>query len=206
MKRTLLQLIMLLAMFTSSDAQEDRDHNFEVGKNLEIFNAVIRNLDMMYVDTIDAKKVVSNGINRMLQSLDPYTVYYPDPNELQSFLSGKYAGIGALIRYNLVLDNAVIDEPYENTPAQEAGLKKGDIILSIDDSTMVGKSTSYVSSHLRGDAGTTFLLKFRRLPAARFSRWRQFPTTVCVLTASVTSISRSSPKAVPRRYGALSSA
>ena len=129
---------MLLAMFTSSDAQEDRDHNFEVGKNLEIFNAVIRNLDMMYVDTIDAKKVVSNGINRMLQSLDPYTVYYPDPNELQSFLSGKYAGIGALIRYNLVLDNAVIDEPYENTPAH------------------------YVSSHLRGDAGTTFLLKFRR--------------------------------------------
>ena len=162
MKRTLLQLMMLLAIITSSKAQEDRDHNFEVGKNLEIFNAVIRNLDMMYVDTIDAKKVVSNGINRMLQSLDPYTVYYPDPNELQSFLSGKYAGIGALIRYNLVLDNAVIDEPYENTPAQEAGLKKGDIILSIDDSTMVGKSTSYVSSHLRGDAGTTFLLKFRR--------------------------------------------
>jgi carboxyl-terminal processing protease len=162
MKRMILQMVLVLVAAIPTEAQESVDHNFEVGKNLEIFNAVIRNLDMMYVDTLDAKKVVSNGINHMLQSLDPYTVYYPDANELQSFLSGKYAGIGALIRYNLVLDNAVIDEPYENTPAQEAGLKKGDIILSIDDSTMVGKSTSYVSSHLRGDAGTTFLLKFRR--------------------------------------------
>ena len=162
MKERIAVLLLALACCGPLAAQEDADHNFEVGKNLEIFNTVYRNLDMLYVDTLDAKRVISDGINRMMQSLDPYTVYYADANELESFLSGKYAGIGALIRYNLKIGNAVIDQPYANTPAQEAGLKKGDIILSVDDSTMVGKSTSYVSSHLRGDAGTSFMLKIRR--------------------------------------------
>ncbi len=162
MKERIAVLLLALACCGPLAAQEDADHNFEVGKNLEIFNTVYRNLDMLYVDTLDAKRVISDGINRMMQSLDPYTVYYADANELESFLSGKYAGIGALIRYNLKIGNAVIDQPYANTPAQEAGLKKGDVILSVDDSTMVGKSTSYVSSHLRGDAGTSFMLKIRR--------------------------------------------
>ena len=162
MKKLLMLMAWLVAGAGSAAAQDDSDHNFEVAKNLEIFNTLYRHLDMLYVDTLDAKRVIGDGIKRMLQSLDPYTVYYSDANELQSFLSGKYAGIGALIRYNMVIDNAVVDEPYANTPAQEAGLKKGDVILSIDDSTMVGKPTSYVSSHLRGDAGTTFLLKIRR--------------------------------------------
>jgi carboxyl-terminal processing protease len=100
----------------------------------------------------------------MLRSLDPYTVYYPasDVKDLKMMITGKYAGIGALIRYNAKLKRVVVDEPYANTPAAEAGLKKGDIILSIDDSTMVGKDVSYVSSHLRGDAGTTFALKIQR--------------------------------------------
>ena len=83
-------------------------------------------------------------------------------SELKSTLTGKYAGIGALIRYNAKLKRVVIDEPYQDTPAAEAGLKKGDIILSIDDTTMTDKDVSYVSSHLRGDAGTTFLLKIQR--------------------------------------------
>ena len=162
MKKNLFLIAIIIMTATPMSAQEDSNHQFEVAKNLEIFNTLYRHLDMLYVDTLDANKVIGGGINRMLQTLDPYTVYYPDANELQSYLAGKYAGIGALIRYNLVLNNAVIDEPYANTPAQEAGLKKGDIILSIDDSTMVGKSTSYVSSRLRGDAGTTFMLKIKR--------------------------------------------
>ena len=98
----------------------------------------------------------------MLQCLDPYTAYYPKASQLKSFIPGKYGGIGALIRYNLKQKTTVIDEPYENTPAQEAGLKKGDVILSIDDTTMVGKSVEYVREHLRGEAGTTFVLKIRR--------------------------------------------
>ena len=148
---------------TFAQGKSDKDHNFKVAKNLETFSAIYKYLDMMYVDTLNADEVIGNGINAMLSSLDPYTVFYPEEKvkELDMMISGKYAGIGALIRYNLKLENVVIDEPYENMPAAEAGLKKGDIILSINDSSMNKKSTSYVSDHLRGDAGTSFLLKIK---------------------------------------------
>ena len=145
-------------------AQEVKNHNLEVAKNLEIFNALYRNLDMMYVDTLDANKVVTAGIDAMLNTLDPYTEYYPEERqkELKQMLTGKYAGIGALIRYHQRLKRCVIEEPYEGMPAAEVGLKKGDIILQIDDSLMTDKNTSFVSSHLRGEPGTTFLLKIQR--------------------------------------------
>ena len=158
-------LLMVLASLPTPAQDESKDgHLFTVAKNLEVFNALYKELDMMYVDTLDADETIGHAINAMLSSLDPYTEYYPEDkqSELKMMLSGKYAGIGALIRQNLLIDRIVIDEPYENMPAAEAGLRKGDIILSIDDSTMVGKSVSYVSEHLRGDAGTTFVLKVLR--------------------------------------------
>ena len=77
-------------------------------------------------------------------------------------MTGKYAGVGALIRYSPKYKNVFIDEPYENMPAANAGLRKGDLILSIDDLSMEGKTTQFVSDHLRGDAGTTFMIKIRR--------------------------------------------
>jgi carboxyl-terminal processing protease len=143
---------------------QDGDHNFKIGKNLDVFNAIYKNLEMMYVDTLNADEVVGNGINAMLESLDPYTVYYPEDkqNDLKMMLTGKYAGIGSLIRYNYKLGRVCIDEPYENMPAAEVGLKKGDIILSIDGEDMTKKDNAYVSEHLRGDAGTTFELKIHR--------------------------------------------
>jgi carboxyl-terminal processing protease len=164
MKRIFLLMIGTLGSLLPAMAQETQDHDFETSKNLEIFNAIYRNLDMAYVDTLSAGQTIGTGIQAMLQSLDPYTVYYPAEkvNELKSTLTGKYAGIGALIRYNSKLKRVVVDEPYQDTPAAEAGLKKGDIILSIDDTTMTDKDVSFVSSHLRGDAGTTFLLKIQR--------------------------------------------
>ncbi len=154
-------------MFTVLSAvysQDVKNHNLEVAKNLEIFNALYKNLDMMYVDTLDANKVVGVGIDAMLRSLDPYTEYYPEDKqkELKQMLTGKYAGIGALVRYHQKLKQVVIDEPYAGMPAAEVGLKKGDIILQIDDSLMTDKQVGYVSSHLRGEAGTTFLLKIKR--------------------------------------------
>lgn len=160
-----MQLIMLLALpFTQITAQEDKDHNFNVGKNMQVFNEIYNYLDPMYVDTLNADEVVGTAINSMLRSLDPYTVYYPEDQvkNLRTMITGRYVGIGAVIRYNQKLKRVVIDEPYAGNPAAEVGLKKGDIILSIDDSTMVGKDVSYVSSHLRGDPGTTFVLKIKR--------------------------------------------
>ena len=142
----------------------EKDHNFKVAKNLETFSAIYKYLDLMYVDTLNADEVVGNGINYMLHSLDPYTVYYPADKvkDLDLMISGKYAGIGAIIRYNFAIKNTIIDQPYENMPAAEAGLKKGDIILAIGDSSMVSKDVSYVSNRLRGDAGSRFVLTIKR--------------------------------------------
>lgn len=164
MKTKWIMSLLLLALPMGMTAQGSDDHNFQVAKNLETFSAIYRDLDLMYVDTLEADEVVGNGINAMLRSLDPYTVYYPESKvkELRSMLTGKYAGIGSLIRYNQQIERVVIDEPYENMPAAEAGLKKGDIILSIDDSTMTDKDVSYVSNHLKGDPGTSFILKIKR--------------------------------------------
>lgn len=142
-----------------------KDHNFEVAKNLEVLNTIYKQLDMMYVDTLDANEVLGTGIEAMLRSLDPYTVYYPEDKvrDLKSMITGNMgAGIGSLIRYNSQIKNVVIDEPYAGMPAAEAGLKKGDIILSVDDEPMAGKDNEYVSKHLRGDAGTSFILKVKR--------------------------------------------
>ena len=158
--------LWILAFGGAAVAQNnsDKDHNFKVAKNLETFSAIYKYLDLMYVDTLNADEVVGNGINYMLHSLDPYTVYYPADKvkDLDLMISGKYAGIGAVIRYNFAIKNTIIDQPYENMPASEAGLKKGDIILAIGDSSMVGKDVSYVSNRLRGDAGSRFVLTIKR--------------------------------------------
>ena len=153
---------------------QNKDHNLEVAKNLEVFNSIYKHLDLLYVDTLNAKEVVGNAINGMLRSLDPYTVYYSEDktNELRTMLTGKYAGIGSIIRWNSQISNSVIEEPYEGMPAAEAGLRKGDVILSIDGESMKGKDNAYVSEHLRGDAGTTFELKIRRPSTGKEMRFK----------------------------------
>ena len=163
MKKVLISLLMVL-LAAPAFAQIDRDHDFKTAKNMDIFNSIYKNLDLMYVDTLDAEEVVGNGIKAMLGSLDPYTTYYPEEkvNELKNMLTGKYAGVGAVVRYNFQLQRVCISEPYENMPAAEVGLKKGDIILSIDDEDMTYKDVAYVSDHLRGDPGTSFIIKVKR--------------------------------------------
>ena len=162
MKKLLICILALLALPVV--AQSDKDHNFTVAKNLEVFNAIYKNLDLLYVDKLPADTVIGNAVDAMLESLDPYTEYYPQAKgkDLKMLMTGKYAGVGALIRYSPKYKNVFIDEPYENMPAANAGLRKGDFILSIDDLSMEGKTTQYVSDHLRGDAGTTFMIKIRR--------------------------------------------
>ena len=163
MKIRLWPLLLAIIIATTAKAQ-DANHNLEVGKNLDIFTSLYSNLDLLYVDTLNPATTMTAAIDGMLRSLDPYTEYYPasDTKNLKMMLTGKYAGIGALVKYHSRLKRVVIDEPYEGMPAQEVGLKKGDIIVSIDDSLMTDKNVSYVSSHLRGDAGTTFVLKVLR--------------------------------------------
>ena len=163
MKKVLISLLMVL-LAAPAFAQIDRGHDFKTAKNMDIFNSIYKNLDLMYVDTLDAEEVVGNGIKAMLGSLDPYTTYYPEEkvNELKNMLTGKYAGVGAVVRYNFQLQRVCISEPYENMPAAEVGLKKGDIILSIDNEDMTNKDVAYVSDHLRGDPGTSFIIKVKR--------------------------------------------
>lgn len=162
MRKLLIYIFALLSLPVV--AQSDKDHNFTVAKNLEVFNAIYKNLDLLYVDKLPADTVIGNAVDAMLESLDPYTEYYPQAKgkDLKMLMTGKYAGVGALIRYSPKYKNVFIDEPYENMPAANAGLRKGDLILSIDDLSMEGKTTQFVSDHLRGDAGTTFMIKIRR--------------------------------------------
>ena len=162
MRKLLIYIFALLSLPVV--AQSDKDHNFTVAKNLEVFNAIYKNLDLLYVDKLPADTVIGNAVDAMLESLDPYTEYYPQAKgkDLKMLMTGKYAGVGALIRYSPKYKNVFIDAPYENMPAANAGLRKGDLILSIDDLSMEGKTTQFVSDHLRGDAGTTFMIKIRR--------------------------------------------
>ena len=162
MKKLIFFAMMLLSLPVA--AQNNKDHNLDVAKSLDVFNAIYKNLDYMYVDTLNATDVVGTAINSMLESLDPYTSYYPEDKaaEYKEMMTGKYAGVGAVISYNFKIKRVVINEPYEGMPAAEAGLRKGDIILSIDGEDMTKQTNQYVSDHLRGDAGTTLVLKVLR--------------------------------------------
>ena len=160
----MLSVCLLASFGLTAHAQTAKNHRFEVAKNLDLFNNIYKNLDLMYVDTLNPVDVIGTGIRAMLGSLDPYTEYYPESEtkNLRMMITGKYAGIGAVIRYHQRLKRVVIDEPYADMPASIVGLKKGDIILSVDDTLLTDKDVSYVSSHLRGDPGTSFVLKVKR--------------------------------------------
>lgn len=162
MRQYIIGVLLVLALPVA--AQKKDDHRFEVMKNLDVFNSIYKQLDLLYVDTLDPKVTIGAGIDAMLSSLDPYTEYYPaeKKGDFKMMVTGKYAGIGSLIRYDFSRKNVVIEEPYANMPAAEAGLKKGDVILAIDEQSMEGRDNSYVSNRLRGDAGTTFVIKIRR--------------------------------------------
>ena len=145
------------------DTKNDKK-TFTVAKSLNVFNSVVRELKMLYVDDFDYEKSVNTAIDAMLEDLDPYTVYYPadDTEELEMMITGKYAGVGAIIRYQKKREHVVISEPYENMPAYNAGLRAGDVILRVDSMDVKGKDTQAVSNLLRGDAGTTVTVTAQR--------------------------------------------
>ena len=169
MKRLLrlhwVALLLLLAggvMFLSFRNSDDR--SFRLAKNIDIFSSIVKELEMLYVDTIDADKTIREGIDAMLYSLDPYTEYYPedDQSELEQMLKNSYGGIGSIITWNAKLKRSMIGEPYEGMPAAKAGLKAGDILMAIDGQDLEGKNNQEISEMLRGQAGTGFRLTVQR--------------------------------------------
>lgn len=157
--------VAALTVLTASGQKpkKKQDHSFQVAKNLEIFNALYRDLDRLYVDTLDADKLITIGIDAMLESLDPYTEYYAeeDIEDLKMLTTGKYGGIGSVIRMRQD-STVIVSEPYEGMPAAEVGLHVGDVLRKIDNTDLKGKTVSEVSDMLRGEPGTTFVLTVDR--------------------------------------------
>lgn len=161
MKKNILTALSIMMMLP---ALAQTEHAFSISKNMDIFNNIYRQLDLFYVDSLDADKLFKVGIDAMLAELDPYTTYYPEENmkDLKMMTTGKYGGIGSVIRQRRDSTGVMIYEPYPDMPAAEAGLKVGDIMLKIDGKDLKGLGTSEVSDLLRGEPGTTFLLKVQR--------------------------------------------
>lgn len=162
MKTKILSLILALALLVPAHAQNE--HSFSVSKNLDIFNSIYRQLDLFYVDSLEADKIVRVGIDAMLNELDPYTSYYPeeDMQDLKMMTTGKYGGVGSIIRQRKDSTGVIIFEPYPDMPAAEVGLQVGDLMLEIDGKSLKGQNTTEVSEQLRGEPGTTFVLKVQR--------------------------------------------
>ena len=160
-------MLLLGGIFFGFNKTDDR--NFQIVKSLDVFNSVFKELDMFYVDSIDPKEIVEYGIRAMLAKTDPYTEYYPEEdNTLKEMTTGKFGGIGSVIRYYKPRKRVAIVEPSEGHPAAEAGLKAGDIIMEINGKDMTqgdripNDLTSYVSDNLRGEPGTLCVIKVER--------------------------------------------
>ena len=162
----LLLSFATLALAQKPASVSDSDNsNAQLAKYLDVYNSIFKQLSLYYVDTINAKKIISSSIDEALSSLDPYTTYIPDEesSDFKFMTTGQYGGIGALISQHprsysdsLKSDyDVLISEPYDGLPADKAGLKAGDVIVQIDKTKVKGKTISEVSEMLRGIPGTS---------------------------------------------------
>ena len=140
-KRFKLIILAFLLVFTSVLSVGFTDNYFEIAKNLDIFTTLYKELNTFYVDETDPGKLMKEGIDKMLKSLDPYTAYIPesDIEDFRFMTTGQYGGIGAIITKRE--DYVYVSEPYEGFPAQKAGLMAGDKILEINGKTSKDKTT-----------------------------------------------------------------
>ncbi|EKD30810.1 MAG: hypothetical protein ACD_77C00476G0013 [uncultured bacterium] len=162
MNRKLKTLVFTATLlFTVALSAQSRE--FKAGKSLDIQFSVLRELSLFYVDSIEVDKLVKTGINAMVESLDPYTVYIPEEEEesIELLTTGSYGGIGALIKK---IDSGIeISEVYENSPASKAGLVAGDVILKIDTISTLGLSVEQCSSRMKGTPGSEVKFVIKRL-------------------------------------------
>ncbi|MCX6300889.1 MAG: S41 family peptidase [Bacteroidia bacterium] len=164
-RRTRLIIVFSLLIFAGLSTgflvfQESRD--FRIAKNLDIFFSLFRELNAFYVDEINPDKVIKAGIDNMLKTLDPYTVYYTesDADEFTFMTTGKYGGIGSLVRGGG--DYVVVSEVYKGFPADKAGIKAGDVLKKVDGIQLKGLSTDNVSEKLKGNPGTDITVTIER--------------------------------------------
>jgi carboxyl-terminal processing protease len=158
-------IIITLLIFAGLSAgffitQETRD--FRIAKNLDIFFSLFRELNTFYVDEINPDKLIKSGIDNMLSTLDPYTVYFPEA-EAEDFAimtTGKYGGIGSMVRSNG--EYVIISDVYKGFPADKAGIKVGDLLKKVDGETLKGLSTDKVSEKLKGNPGTDITVTVER--------------------------------------------
>lgn len=185
MKSSFLTFLLMLVSFGSVTAQSR--HNAETAKQLDIFNSLYRELDLYYVDTLNATKNIGNAILYMLDQVDPYTEYYSESHtdDLKQMTTGKYAGIGAVISARKDIGRCIISHPYEGMPAAVAGLRAGDVILSVNGVDMgeigqreLSEYSSAVSAALRGDAGTICELRVRRPGVSKELKFRLTRRTI----------------------------
>ena len=153
-------LLIVCLCWKSATAQEDR--HFEISKQLDIINAIVKEVEMFYVDPVEVDKMARRGIDAMLGGLDPYTEYFPEQEtgNLTRVQTGEYGGIGAYIRQRD--EGVIIFEPFEGMPAHLAGLKAGDMILMIDTIDVSKSSSDRVSELLKGVPNTKLTLKIQR--------------------------------------------
>ena len=157
-------VVAALAVTLGAAAQSK---SFTLGKWVEVQNAILKELNRSYVDSLEVGRIERAGIDAMLGALDPYTVYVPEEEQedFQMMLNNTYGGIGAIIYKMDVNGNVVINEPYANSPAAKAGLRCGDEIETIDGVTTHGLTSQESSERMRGKPGTTVVFKVKKLRA-----------------------------------------
>ena len=163
MKKILLTLAAAAVLLVSASAATTRSNKSEVARNLHIFNALFKELQTQYVDTIDATASMRTAIDAMLGEIDPYTEYYPadEQDQLLSISSGQFSGVGSTIQRRG--KEVLFTEPQWGSPARTAGIRHGDRILRIDGDTVdPDMDISEVSKRLRGQAGTHVRVDVRR--------------------------------------------
>ena len=155
-------IICSIAGSLYAQTRNNEDNYFEINKAIETFGSVFKALNSNYVDELNAGELTKTAIDAMLLKLDPYTNFYPesDMENVKLQLLGQYGGIGALVHYKN--KQTIISEPYENLPAQKAGLMAGDVILKINGESCEGKTSDQVSEKLRGQAGTDLEISIDR--------------------------------------------
>jgi carboxyl-terminal processing protease len=161
-RRTKWIMVLALAIAAGFAFRKPAEKYFDIAKSLDIFATLFKEVNAYYVDELEPEKLIRKGIDGMLESLDPYTDYISE-DELESFrisTTGQYGGIGALI--GVINKKTVITHPYKDFPAYKAGLKVGDEIVSVDGKAVQGKSTSDISSLLKGQPKTDVELKVKR--------------------------------------------